>query len=188
MGRIATLIRVAGAALLIARGAAEAQTINCTANPLLGGSCTTNANVTLRTNRVLQITLSVGSTTLAMPLGNDFDLSGIDTTFTTGPTVTVVSSVPWSLQIASSTTNWTVAPALPVAKPASDMQYTWTGPVSSSGTMVGLSTTATTVTQSTSQGRLPLVNIALTYDTIWRIATDAPGTYSMTIVFNKTAP
>lgn len=182
------MLLAAGAVMLAAPGIAVAQTINCTANPLGTGNCSANANITARTTRVLQITLSVGSTPLTMPPGNGFDLSGIDTSFTTGPTVTVVSSVPWSLQVASATANWTVVPALPTAKPASDMTYTWTGPVSSSASPVGLSTTATTVTQSTAQGRLPLAVIALTYAAIWRIATDSPGTYSMTVVFSMTAP
>lgn len=190
-GRVAAAIRALCAATLFAAAvarAAAAQTIGCTADPLTTGQCTTSASVTLRTNLVLQLTLSAGGTTLTMPPGNAFDLSGLDTSFTAGPTVTVVSSVPWSLQIASSTTSWTVVPALPAPKPASDMTYTWAGPVASSGSAVGLSTTATTVTQSTSQGRLPQVAIGLAYAAIWSIATDGPGTYSMTIVFSMTAP
>ena len=190
MRRTAALARSCVAALLAAAltSAASAQTLTCTANPAGTGQCTTSASITLRTNRVLQITLSVGATALTMPPGNGFDLSGIDTTFTTGPIVTVVGSVPWSLQVASTTTSWTVAPALPAAKPASDLTYTWSGPVSSSGSAVGLSTTATTVTQAASQGRLPLVAVALAYGAIWQIATDRPGTYSMTVVFSVTAP
>ena len=190
-GPVAAVIRALCAATLFAAvvaRAAAAQTISCTADPLTTGQCTTSASVALRTNRVLQITLSAGSTTLTMPSGNGFDLSGVDTSFTAGPTVTVVSSVPWSLQIAASTTSWTVVPALPAAKPASDMTYTWAGPVASSGSAVGLSMTATTVTQSTSQGRLPQVALALAYAAIWRIATNGPGIYSLTIVFSMTAP
>ena len=190
-GPVAAVIRALCAATLFAAAvarAAAAQSISCTADPLTTGQCTTSASVTLRTNLVLQITLSAGSTTLTMPPGNGFDLSGVDTSFTAGPTVTVVSSVPWSLQIAASTASWTVVPALPAAKPASDMTYTWAGPVASSGSAVGLSMTATTVTQSTSQGRLPQVALALSYAAIWRIATDGPGIYSLTIVFNMTAP
>ena len=184
-------VRMTCAAVLLGAAiarSASSQTISCTANPAGTAQCTVSPSVTLRTSRVLQITLSSGSTALTMPPGNGFDLSGVDTTVTSGPTVTVVGSVPWSIQVASTTANWTVVPALPAAKPASDMTYTWSGPVASSGSPVALSTTATTVTQSTSQGRLPLVDIAFTYAAIWRIATDGPGTYAMTIVFSMTAP
>jgi hypothetical protein len=165
---------------------ARAQTLSCTATTA-APTCSLTPAVSMTTSRVLQIGLSVAATPLTMPVASVFDTKDADTTVTTGPVVTINASVPWSLQISATTANWTVVPAGPT-KPASDLLYTWAGPVGSGLTPVALSAVRTTVTQHSAQGQRTVSPISFTYRTIWKIASDAPGAYSLVVRFSMTSP
>ena len=157
---------------------ARAQT--CTpAAPLPTGSCSVNASASITIPKVLQLTLSTISQTLAAPTEAAFDAGHQDAT---GPVATVRTNAGWNLQINAAAATWTASGAGARAnKPAADLQ--WSN-VSGSG-YAGLTTSATAVTAGTAT---IATNVSFFYRVLYGWTVDTPGTYSLVVVFTLTTP
>ena len=161
------------AALLGLALTAQASAQTCTT---AGCAVSTTASVTIPT--LQKLTLSATTTALGIPTIDNVD-SAANPVATAGPSVTGKANVPFSVTIAAGAANFT-APA-GVTKPAGDLSWSLT----SGGTYTGLSTTAAQVIHQTVTGGTSTVNIF--YHAAWH-STDAPGAYSLAVVYTLTEP
>ena len=157
---------------------ARAQTC-APAAPVPNGSCAVNTSTSITIPKVLQLTLSTISQTLAAPAEADFDAGHKDAA---GPIATVRANAAWNLKINAVTATWTAVGAGARAnKPSTDLQWST---VSGSG-YAGLTTTATAVTAGTATAA---TNVSIFYRVLYGWTVDTPGTYSLVVVFTLTTP
>jgi len=157
---------------------ARAQTC-APAAPIPTGSCSVNTSASITIPKVLQLTLSTISQTLAAPAEADFDAGHKDAA---GPIATVRTNAAWNLQIKAAAATWTAAGVGARAnKPAADLE--WSN-VSGSG-YAGLTTSGTTVTSGTATAA---TNTSFFYRVLYGWTVDTPGTYSLVVVFTLTTP
>jgi hypothetical protein len=143
------------------------------------GSCTVNTSTSITIPKVLQLTLSTKSQTLAAPAEEDFDAGHKDAA---GPIATVRANAAWNLKINAATATWTASGAGARAnKPSADLQWST---VSGSG-YAGLTTTATAVMAGTATAE---TNVSFFYRVLYNWTADTPGTYALVVVFTLTAP
>lgn len=166
-------LTVALVAVLGLAFSATASAQSCTTAPC---SVSTTASVTIPT--LQKLTLSTNLTALGVPTIDNVD-SAANPVSTNGPSVQGKANVPFSVTIASGAANFT-APA-GVTKSAGDLSWSLT----SGGTYTGLSTTAANIISQTTTGGLQSVNIF--YHAAWH-STDAPGAYSLAVVYTLTEP
>lgn len=141
-----------------------------------GCSVNTTAQVTIPT--LQKLTLSTTTTVLGIPTIDNVD-SAANPVQTTGPVVTGKANIPFSVTIAAGAANFT-APGT-VVKPAGDLSWSLTG----GGTYTALSTTAANLFSQTGTGGNQSVSIF--YHAAWH-STDAPGAYSLAVVYTLTEP
>jgi hypothetical protein len=163
-------------ALVAVLGLAFSATASAQSCTTAGCSVSTTASVTIPT--LQKLTLSATTTALGVPTIDNVD-SVANPVATAGPSVTGKANVPFSVTIASGAANFT-APA-GVTKVAGDLSWSLT----SGGTYTGLSTTGANVIHQTSTGGTTTVSIF--YHAAWH-STDAPGAYSLAVVYTLTEP
>ena len=143
----------------------------CTA-PIPAGTCTASTSTTLTVGRVIQLTLSSTTTTLAPPALSDYDAGFVANQ---GPSATVKSNGRWKLQISAAAPTWDAADgAARTDKPASDLQWS-TLP---SGQYTSVATTPSDVAEGGATAGTPL---PLHYRAQLDQATDAPGSYTLVV-------
>lgn len=170
-----------GIGLLGVAHSAAAQT--CSA-PIPAGACTVNTTASITIGSALQLVLSGASTTLTTPTSTDYDAGFKDDA---GPTATVRGNVSWRLLISTTANTWSAAAyqgATPRAnKPSADL--TWTATSGASTTTFAASTTQR-VAASGTRTNGTVVTTALRTSYSWTL--DAPGIYTLTLVYTLTSP
>ena len=159
-------------ALAAVLGLAFSATANAQTCTTAGCSVTTTASVTIPT--LQKLTLSAITTALTAPTIDQLDVTPVADN---GPTVTGKANVPFSVAISASG-NFTTPGA---AKVAGDVAWS----LASNGTFTPLSGTGANIIHQTATGGNTTVNVF--YQTLWR-TTDAPGAYSLSIVYTLTEP
>ena len=157
-------------------GLAFSATANAQSCTTAGCSVTTTASVVVPT--LQKLTLSATTTALGVPTIDNVD-SVANPVATAGPSVTGKANVPFSVTIAAGGANFT-APA-GVTKVAGDLSWSLT----SGGSYTALSTTGANVIHQTATGGT--TTVSMFYHTAWH-STDAPGSYSLNIVYTLTEP
>jgi hypothetical protein len=150
-----------------------------------GGSCTTTNTATVIVGALVKLTMSPTSTTLTSPTADQIDLG--TTLYNAGPTFTVKSNRGWILKLKTTASpSWNYSGTDAGVKPISDL--TWAN--AAAGTYVAITTTDATVTSSvtSSNGAPAEVHFKTLWSNDFTAASNAPGTYSLPIVFTLTAP
>ena len=109
------------------------------------------------------------------------------TIYNAGPTFTIKANRSWTLKIKTTATpNWTYVGSDAGAKPISDL--TWSS--AAAGTYAAISTTDATLASgaSSTNGGAAAVHFKTLWTNDFTAASNAPGTYSLPIVFTLTAP
>lgn len=168
---------VLGAAISVNQAGAQ-----CSGN---AGSCNTTNTASVSVNALVKLGMSSAATSLTSPTADQIETGA--NIADNGPTFTVKSNRSWSLNI--KTTNpasWTYVGSNGGNKPISDL--TWSN--AAAGTFVGISTTDALVTSGAgaTNGAAP----AVFFKTVWAAGftqpSNAPGTYSLPVVFTLSAP
>ena len=140
-----------------------------------------NVTITIP-NRVVQLSISPGTTALAVPTPADYNAGFVASN---GPTVTVRANASWTLSISSGIANWsavnTQSEPARTNKPATDLSWS----TAAAGPFVDLSTTAGTFA---SGNRTAGTLLTVFYRTKYSWLLDTPGIYSLPVVFTIVAP
>ena len=168
---------VLGSAISVTQANAQ-----CSGN---AGGCLTINTASATVNALVKLGMSGTITTLSSPTADQVEFGA--TLADAGPTFTIKANRSWNLNIRTSNpASWTYLGTLGGSKPISDL--TWSNAVA--GTYVGIGTT----------DALFLSGVAATngtaaqafFKTIWAAGftqpSNAPGTYSLAIVFSLSAP
>lgn len=162
----------AGLALVFgASNAAQAQT--CTT-----AGCTVTHTVSATAPTILRLTLTSTATTLTAPGDLDFD-NPAGVTEVASFNVLRRSNVNASVSIHSAAPNWTGPGS--TTKAISDLRYSLDGGTSIAGAISG--TPANLIASGKGQN-----DVDVTWNTLWNLATDEPGAYSLVTTFTLTTP
>ncbi len=177
----ATRFLLAAVVLRSAIGANQANA-QCSGN---AGSCNTLNTASVSVNALVKLGMGATTTTLTSPTADEVDLGA--TLPDNGPTFTIKANRSWTLNIMTTNpANWTYVGSNGGTKPISDL--TWSN--ASAGTYVGLSSSnalflsgASATNGTTAQAY---------FKTVWAAGftqpSNAPGTYSLPVVFTLSAP
>jgi hypothetical protein len=172
---------LAAMVLVTAIGATQASA-QCSGN---AGSCNTTNTASVTVGALVKLGMSSATTTLTNPTADDVDNGA--TIADLGPTFTVKANRSWTLKIKSqNATNWTYVGSNAGVKPIGDLAWS----TAANGTFAAISGSDATVT--TGAGASNGAPAAVFFRTSWlndfTSASNAPGTYSLPIVFTLTAP
>jgi hypothetical protein len=175
-------IRFLLAAIVLGSVTASQADAQCSGN---AGGCLTVNTASATVNALVKLGMSATTTTLSAPTADQVEVGA--TLADAGPTFTVKANRSWTLNIrTSNATNWTYVGSNAGVKPISDL--TWSNAVA--GTYVGISgsdalfLSGAAATNGTSAQAF--------FKTVWAAgfaqASNAPGTYSLPVVFSLSAP
>lgn len=176
----ATRVILAAMVLGTAIGATQANA-QCSGN---AGTCNTINTASVTVGALVKLGMTSATTTLTAPLADDLGgMSGPDA----GPTLNIKSNRSWNLKIKSqNATNWTYSGSFAGVKPISDLLWS----DASGGTYAAITSSDVTFTSSASSSNgttaQPFFKTQWTAD--FTSASNAPGDYSLPIVFTLTAP
>ena len=162
-------------------GASQANA-QCSGN---AGGCATVNTASATVNALVKLGMNATATTLSSPTADQVDLGA--TVADAGPTFSIKANRSWTLNIrTSNAATWTYVGTASGSKPISDL--TWSNAVA--GTYVGISTNdALFLSGAAATNGTPAQAF---FKTIWSAgftqASNAPGTYSLPVVFSLTAP
>jgi hypothetical protein len=168
---------VLGSAISVSKASAQ-----CSGN---AGGCLTVNTASATVNALVKLGMSTTITTLSSPTADQVEVGA--TLADLGPTFTVKANRSWTLNIRTSNSgNWTYVGSNGGVKPISDL--TWSNAVA--GTYVGMSSTdalflsGAAATNGTAASAF--------FKTVWAAGftqpSNAPGVYSMAVVFSLSAP
>ena len=177
----ATRYVLAAMVLGTAIGANQANA-QCSGN---AGSCNSTNTVSATVNALVKLGMSGATTTLSSPTADQVETGA--TLADAGPTFTIKANRSWTLNI--KTTNpasWTYVGTLGGNKPISDL--TWSNAVA--GTFVGISSSDALFLSGASATNGAAAQVF--FKTVWAagftMPSNAPGTYSLPVVFTLSAP
>lgn len=162
-------------------GASQANA-QCSGN---AGGCLTVNTASATVNALVKLGMSATTTTLSAPTADQVDVGA--TLGDAGPTFTIKANRSWTLNIrTSNASTWTYVGTASGSKPISDL--TWSNAVA--GTYAAISTSdALFLSGAAATNGTPAQAF---FKTVWAAgftqASNAPGTYSLPIVFSLTAP
>ena len=162
-------------------GAARASA-QCNSNT---GSCTTSNPASVTIGSLVKLGMSGTTTSLTFPTADQVDLGAVIAD--PGPTFTIKANRSWTLSIKSgNATSWTYTGSNGGVKSISDL--TWSNAVA--GTFVPITATGAVFTSgaSASAGTAAAAFFKTNYPAGFTDAANAPGTYSLPIMFTLTAP
>jgi hypothetical protein len=177
----ATRYLLAAMVLGTAVGATQANA-QCSGN---AGSCNTTNTASVTVGALVKLAMSAATTTLTNPTADNVDLGAVLPD--PGPTFTVKANRSWTLKIRSqNATNWTYAGTNSGVKPIGDLA--WSTAVG--GTFAAITGTDATFASgaAASNGTAASAFFRTTWLADFTSASNAPGTYSLPIVFTLTAP
>ena len=164
---------------IVSVGQAQAQ---CSGN---AGTCNTTNTASVTVGALVKLGMSATTTSLTAPTADQVDLGALIAD--AGPTFTIKSNRSWTMNIRSgNATNWTYVGSNAGVKPISDL--TWSNAVA--GTYAAITATDALFTSgaSASNGTAGAAFFKTNYTAGFTNAANAPGTYSLPIVFTLTAP
>jgi hypothetical protein len=168
---------VLGSAISVSQASAQ-----CSGN---AGGCLTVNTASVSVNALVKLGMSGTTTTLSSPTADQVDLGA--TLADVGPTFTVKANRSWTLNIRTSNpANWTYVGSNGGTKPISDL--TWSNAVA--GTYVGISSVDALFLSGASATNGAAASAF--FKTVWAAGftqpSNAPGTYSLPVVFSLSAP
>jgi len=166
-------------ASVVGSSAANAQ---CSGN---AGGCLTVNTASATVNAVVKLGMSATTTALSSPTADQIDVGA--TLADAGPTFTVKANRSWTLNIrTSNAANWTYVGSNGGSKPIADL--TWSNAVA--GTYAAISTTDALFLSGAAATNGTAAQAF--FKTVWAAgftqSSNAPGTYSLPIVFSLSAP
>jgi hypothetical protein len=149
------------------------------------GSCFTTNTASVSVNALVKLGMGAPGTTLTSPTADQVDIGA--TIADNGPTFTVKANRSWTLNIMTTNpANWTYVGSNGGTKPISDL--TWSNALA--GTYVGLSSTNAPFTSGASATNGTAAQAF--FKTVWAAGftqpSNAPGAYSLPVVFTLSAP
>jgi hypothetical protein len=149
------------------------------------GSCNSTNTASVSVNALVKLGMSSATTSLTSPTADQVEVGA--NIADAGPSFTVKANRSWTLNI--KTTNpasWTYVGTLGGNKPASDL--TWSN--AAAGTYVGISSTDALFLSGASATNGAAAQVF--FKTVWAAGftqpSNAPGTYSLPVVFTLSAP
>jgi hypothetical protein len=149
------------------------------------GSCNTTNTASVSVNALVKLGMSSAATSLTSPTADQVDLGA--TIADAGPSFTIKANRSWTLNIkTTNAASWTYVGALGGNKPVSDL--TWSNAVA--GTYVGIGSTDAVFLSGASATNGAAAQAF--FKTVWAAGftqpSNAPGTYSLPVVFTLSAP
>src|SRR5438105_295550 len=168
---------VLGSAISVNQASAQ-----CSGN---AGSCNTTNTASVSVNALVKLGMGSAATALTSPTADQVEVGA--NIADAGPSFTVKANRSWSLNIkTTNASNWTYVGSNGGTKPVSDL--TWSNAVA--GSYVGISTTDALLTSSA--GATNGAAAPAFFQTVWAAGftqpSNAPGTYSLPVVFTLSAP
>ncbi|MDQ6871034.1 MAG: hypothetical protein M3037_03360 [Gemmatimonadota bacterium] len=174
-----TLLTVALFGVLVVAAQANAQ---CSGN---AGSCNTSNTASVTIPALVKLGMSATTTSLTPPTADQVDLGA--TIADAGPTFTIKANRSWTLNIRSgNATNWTYVGANSGVKPISDL--TWANALAGTYAAITASDVLFTSGASASAGTAASAFFKTNYTAGFTNVANAPGTYSLPVIFTLTAP
>jgi hypothetical protein len=178
---IATRFLLAATVLVSALSVTQANA-QCSGN---AGTCNTTNTASVSVNALVKLGMSAATTSLTSPTADQVEV-GV-TLSDAGPSFTIKANRSWTLNLkTTSASNWTYVGTQSGTKPISDL--TWSN--ASAGTYVAISTAdALFLSGASSTNGTPAQAF---FKTVWAAGftqpSNAPGTYSLPLVFTLSAP
>ncbi len=177
----ATRTLLAAMVLGTAIGASQASA-QCSGN---AGTCNTTNTASVTVGALVKLGMTTSATDLTNPTADDVDLGHV--LADAGPTFTIKANRSWTLNIrTSNAATWTYVGLLGGVKPISDL--TWSN--ASAGTYVGIASTDALFLSGASASNGTAAQVF--FKTVWAAGftqpSNAPGVYSLPIVFSLSAP
>ena len=149
------------------------------------GSCNLTNTVTASVNNLVKLAMSSAATSLTSPTADQVEIGA--NLADNGPTFTVKANRSWTINIkTTNASTWTYVGSSSGAKPISDL--TWSN--AAAGPFVGISSVDALFTSgaTATNGAAPQVF----FKTVWAAGftqpSNAPGSYSLPVVFTLSAP
>lgn len=177
----ATRSLLAAMVLVTAIGASQANA-QCSGN---AGTCNTTNTASVTVGALVKLGMSSATTSLTNPTADDVDAGNVIPN--DGPTFTVKANRSWTLKIKSqNAASWTYVGTFAGVKPISDLAWS----TSSGGTFAAITAADVTFSSgaSSSNGAASQAFFRTSWTSDFTSASNAPGTYSLPIVFTLTAP
>jgi len=168
---------VLGSALCVTQANAQ-----CTGN---AGSCNTTNTASVSVNALVKLGMSATTTSLTSPTADQIEIGA--NIADAGPSFTVKANRSWTLNVkTTNVSNWTYVGTLGGTKPISDLA--WSNAVA--GTFVGMSSADALFLSGASATNGTAAQVF--FKTIWAAGftqpSNAPGIYSLPVVFTLSAP
>ena len=168
---------VLGSAISVSQANAQ-----CSGN---AGSCNTTNTASVTVNALVKLGMSAAATTLTSPTADQVEVGA--TLADAGPSFTVKANRSWTLNVkTTNAASWTYVGSNGGNKPVSDL--TWSNALA--GTFVGISTSDAPVTSGA--GATNGAAAQVFFRTVWAAGftqpSNAPGVYSLPVVFTLSAP
>ncbi|MEO8580549.1 MAG: hypothetical protein ABI469_09885 [Gemmatimonadales bacterium] len=149
------------------------------------GSCNTTNTASVSVNALVKLGMSGTTTSLTSPTADQVEVGAI--VADAGPSFTVKANRSWSLNLkTTAASNWVYVGSFAGTKPISDL--TWSN--AAAGTYVGISTADQLLTSGAGASNGAAAQVF--FKTVWAAGftqpSNAPGTYSLPIVFTLSAP
>ena len=177
----ATRSLLAAMVLATAIGASQANA-QCSGN---AGSCNTTNTASVTVGALVKLGMGSATTSLTNPTADDVDAGNVIAD--AGPTFTIKANRSWTLKIKSqNAANWTYVGSNSGVKPIGDLAWS----TSAGGTFAAITNTDATFTSGAgaSNGAAAQAFFRTSWLNDFTSASNAPGTYSLPIVFTLTAP
>jgi hypothetical protein len=175
----AALATLALASLCAAQRLSAQNPINCggASEPAIGATCLVTNQVSVAVPAVARLQISSLTTGLTAPLAADFAPVGTGVSNPSGPTLTVMANVAWTVTASYAAANWTAAPVGPT-KPATDLTITNDAGATYNAFPFAVATGTATASTTKQVG----------YHTNYHFDVDTPATYSLVINYTLTSP
>jgi hypothetical protein len=178
----ATRSLLAAMVLGTAIGASQANAQSCSGN---AGTCNTTNTASVTVGVLVKLGMSSATTTLTNPTADDVDLGHVIAD--AGPSFTVKANKSWTLKIKSqNAASWTYGGTDAGVKPISDLA--WSTAVGGPFAAITAADATFTSGGSSTNGAVSQAFFRTSWTSDFTSASNAPGTYSLPIVFTLTAP
>jgi hypothetical protein len=177
----ATRFLMAAMVLGTAIGANQANAQNCSGV----NNCNTTNTASVTVSALVKLIMSASATTLTSPTADQVEAGAL--LADAGPTFTVKANRSWTLNVkTTNVSNWTYVGSLGGTKPISDLL--WSN--AAAGTFVGMSSSDALFLSGA--GATNGTAAQAFFKTVWAAGftqpSNAPGTYSLPVVFTLSAP
>ncbi|HEV7839221.1 MAG TPA: hypothetical protein VGO75_14220 [Gemmatimonadaceae bacterium] len=162
-------------------GASQANA-QCSGN---AGTCNTTNTASVTVGALVKLGMSSNATALTNPTADDVDAGNVIQN--SGPTFTVKANRSWTLKIKSQVaTNWNYVGSDAGVKPIGDLAWS----TAAGGTYAAITASDATFASgaSSTNGAASQAFFRTSWTTDFTSASNAPGTYSLPIVFTLSAP